>query len=823
MRTVVIMLLSVTCTTQAAAPPVPRVDLYGDPLPPGAIARLGSVRFRHPSSVYEAAFSSDGRWIAATNDHDDKIIIWERATGRKRREIVFPDRTPVLKLRFSSDGKRLYGRSVKFAESFVHAWNVATGGNARDVVTLPMQATLLGYSANGDEGVFRRASKLIHWDFTKGKPLAEHSRPRDPILAVALVGKRLMTATCDGAMLTMRESGKDKPLWQIAASRDPELSKSPVGFSDDGRLFAIENEVKRISVVETLTGKVVCEIRAESGKPFGALRISPDGKTLVASNQDGTVRLWDLPSGKQRAQLVSVEGMPRNFAFSPDSQTLIAGGSNNGHGLQMWDTATGKPREPFPGHLSPVSAFAIAPDGTVASISSMRGDPVVRLWNPETGRLLKTFTHPEGHHLTAVAFSPDGKTLGTADWITIGASNLRLWDVASGRLKLSFPAHEAPCTAVTFSPDGKWLVSGDSGSGRGSVHRGVLRVWDPQTGKRVREIEGINGSVQSIVLSSNGRKVFVAANGVHVLHFLSGKPLGKPLTDRGVRQLALSLDGQLLVTAASAGPVRLWDAHTHREIGLEANQQTGQTMALAPDGRMLAYRGTKGDVVLCDWPTGKELKRFATPGVFGLFAFSPDSRRLVTANGSDPFALVFDVSELVYRAEPANVTVADLQNWWDDLRSDDPVDAYRAIWRFHAAPEDSVPFLAKQLKPRWKITGAAIDQLIADLDDETFEKRDNATRRLEELGNDIAEVLQNARAASDSLEQQKRLDRLLAKLTGFGPSPETRRGIRAVAALARIGGPEVRKILESLAKGPSDNPLTLEARASLARLAATRR
>ena len=126
MRTVVIMLLSVTCTTQAAAPPVPRVDLYG--------------------------------------------------------------------------------RSVKFAESFVHAWNVATGGNARDVVTLPMQATLLGYSANGDEGVFRRASKLIHWDFTKGKPLAEHSRPRDPILAVALVGKRLMTATCDGAMLTMRAS-----------------------------------------------------------------------------------------------------------------------------------------------------------------------------------------------------------------------------------------------------------------------------------------------------------------------------------------------------------------------------------------------------------------------------------------------------------------------------------------------------------------------------------------------------------------------------------------------------------------------------------------
>jgi hypothetical protein len=378
---------------------------------------------------------------------------------------------------------------------------------------------------------------------------------------------------------------------------------------------------------------------------------------------------------------------------------------------------------------------------------------------------------------------------------------------------------------VAFSPDGKWLVSGASGSGGGKVYRGGLSIWDAQTGKRVRESEEVPGAVQSILFTRDGDSIFASANGVHFYDRSSGERMGQPFYEGGVRHLSLSQDGRLLITGASMGPAGLWEVYTHRPIPLELPRSSGQAVALAPDMRTLAYRGMQGETVLLDWPTGNELRRFATKGDFGLFAFSPDGRRLATISGNDSFAIIFDVSEIVNRPLPESTkpTAANLKSWWDELRSDDAGVAQKAVWQFHAAKGESLPFLAKMLQPVRQMGAETLAQLIADLDDETFEKRDNATRRLEALGDDIREELRKARAASDSLEQKKRLDRLLAKLTGFGPSPETMRGIRAVAALERIGGPEACKILQTLTKGDSSHPLTQEAAASLARLRAAGR
>ena len=119
----------------------PRVDIHGDPLPAGAVARLGTVRFRHPGSVRLVAFSPDGRLIAAVSDGQATVIIWERTTGRKLRTIRAP---LVYQLRFSPDSKRLYGQHKTML-----VWDVETGAEVKGLQRPPTESFFANYSPDG--------------------------------------------------------------------------------------------------------------------------------------------------------------------------------------------------------------------------------------------------------------------------------------------------------------------------------------------------------------------------------------------------------------------------------------------------------------------------------------------------------------------------------------------------------------------------------------------------------------------------------------------------------------------------------------------------
>src|SRR5689334_6370209 len=82
----VLLLAAVGTGTASAAEKKPRTDLYGDPLPPGALARLGTIRLRHRAATI--AYSADGKTLLSFSRGDKTIRQWDPATGRERRRIL---------------------------------------------------------------------------------------------------------------------------------------------------------------------------------------------------------------------------------------------------------------------------------------------------------------------------------------------------------------------------------------------------------------------------------------------------------------------------------------------------------------------------------------------------------------------------------------------------------------------------------------------------------------------------------------------------------------------------------------------------------------
>jgi hypothetical protein len=131
----------------------------------------------------------------------------------------------------------------------------------------------------------------------------------------------------------------------------------------------------------------------------------------------------------------------------------------------------------------------------------------------------------------------------------------------------------------------------------------------------------------------------------------------------------------------------------------------------------------------------------------------------------------------------------------------------------------AVSLLADRLHPAAAIDGRRIDQLLADLDSDRFEVRQEAYRRLREMGDRVEPALRKVLADKPSAELRVRVKELLQEVDPAN-SPERVRELRAVEVLEHIGTAEARAVLRTLAEGATDSRLTREAKASLKRLAA---
>jgi hypothetical protein len=172
------------------------------------------------------------------------------------------------------------------------------------------------------------------------------------------------------------------------------------------------------------------------------------------------------------------------------------------------------------------------------------------------------------------------------------------------------------------------------------------------------------------------------------------------------------------------------------------------------------------------------------------------------------------------RGERQRLTLGpkELETLWADLAGADAARAYRAICTLAAAPQQTISFLGKRLRPLEPADARLVARLIADLDNDDFGIRERASAGLEKLGWAAAPALRKATDGARSLEVRRRVEALLDELHGLDFSPEQLRELRAVDVLERIGTPEARMVVETLTRGVPEAPLTWEAKATLQRL-----
>jgi WD40 repeat protein len=553
----------------------------------GASLDPGPILVGHTGDVGALAFSPDGALLATGAQDDPQIRIWDAATGREVQTLS-GHTDWIRSLAFSPDGALLASGA---ADRTLRLWDTRTW---RELAVLEGHTDLIGNIAFSPDGT----------------TLASASR--DGTVRLWDVARR---AQRDG--------------FQFTAPVDPQTQApywlTGLAFSPDGRRIAVGSVSNNLYLLDARNGDLQREFRGHEGwVVLRGVAFSPAGDTIATAGLDGTVRIWSVVTGVQRAVLRQQGLRLIAVAWHPDGDRLVSS-SDTGGSVTVWSPADEQVVQSVQLAQGSVTSLAYSLNGTVLATGGINGTVRLHSLADDRSRTLSGGSSTNQYlgflsETQFVAISDTGDTV--------------LIDLAGQGEPRQLEGLDGFALNLTISRDRRLIAAGNE--------RGEVAIWDAQTLELVRILRGLDGAVYGLDFSRDASRIAAVSNQptnaptITVWDATNGNRL---TTIRGLREpitaIAMLPGEDAVVGAGADGVLHVWNTRDGAELRSFAAAETEgwfSSIAVSPDGSLIATGSAAGTVEIWETASGRRISSLELAGgtIFAM-AFRPDGAQLAVS------------------------------------------------------------------------------------------------------------------------------------------------------------------------------------------------